>query len=58
MILSVFFALFLPCAGMSRVFIDHREGAVMGLDCAVCLDEIKSEQRARLIPDYNHGFQI
>ncbi|KAH7571578.1 hypothetical protein JRO89_XS04G0082300 [Xanthoceras sorbifolium] len=99
MILSVFFAMFLPCAGMSPVFIvyfcllwhasnntnrnDYRSQAVMtaevkglsatyleklpritgkelvmGSECAVCLDEIESEQPARLIPVCNHGFHI
>ncbi|KAH7567092.1 hypothetical protein JRO89_XS07G0015700 [Xanthoceras sorbifolium] len=99
MILSIFLALFLPCAGMSSVFIvyfcllwyvsnntnmnDYRSQAVkpvevkglsstyleklprttgkelvMGSECAVCLDEIESQQPARLIPGCNHGFHI
>ncbi|KAL7126370.1 hypothetical protein ABFS83_14G181800 [Erythranthe nasuta] len=27
-------------------------------DCAICLDEIESEQPARLIPGCNHGFHL
>lgn len=94
-------ALFLPCVGMSVVFIvymcllffsagggaDDLETAmsspekppppkglsgeeldklpkvtgkelVMGNDCAVCLDEIESEQPARMVPGCNHGFHL
>ncbi|KAM7256907.1 hypothetical protein ACFE04_012648 [Oxalis oulophora] len=31
---------------------------VMGNDCAVCLDEIESEEEARIVPGCNHGFHI
>ncbi|KAL8498476.1 hypothetical protein ACS0TY_021706 [Phlomoides rotata] len=31
---------------------------VLGTDCAVCLDEIESEQSARMIPGCNHGFHL
>ena len=31
---------------------------VLGTECAVCLDEIESEQQARLIPGCNHGFHV
>ncbi|KAJ4702189.1 putative Ring finger protein [Melia azedarach] len=101
MLLSVFLALFLPCAGMSLVFIvyisllwcsssDNNNNSqtdlrlpvksvkgegmsaseldqlpkitgkelVLGSDCAVCLDEIETEQPARLIPGCNHGFHL
>ncbi|GAB2300415.1 hypothetical protein Dimus_034458 [Dionaea muscipula] len=106
MLLAVFLALFLPCAGMSAVFIVYmcllwysvglggirggmrrygqgqdefgkpmsRRGLtpaeleklprvsgkelVLGTECAVCLDEIASEQPARLVPGCNHGFHL
>ncbi|KAK1555802.1 hypothetical protein Q3G72_031463 [Acer saccharum] len=102
MIFSIFLALFLPCAGMSSVFMvyicllwyassnntrnsntNYRSTAVktaevkglsateleklprttgkelvLGTECAVCLDEIESEQSARLVPGCNHGFHI
>ncbi|VFR03568.1 unnamed protein product [Cuscuta campestris] len=100
MLLSVFLALFLPCAGMSAVFLvyicllwyaaTYRGGAsaaaapaekgaqeiglsaaqlerlpavagkdlIMGRDCAVCLDDIESEQPARVVPGCNHGFHL
>ncbi|GAV87695.1 zf-RING_2 domain-containing protein [Cephalotus follicularis] len=29
-----------------------------GTDCAVCLDEIESEQPARQVPGCNHGFHL
>ncbi|KAK3231895.1 hypothetical protein Dsin_003776 [Dipteronia sinensis] len=101
MIFSIFLALFLPCAGMSTVFMvyicllwyassnntrnntNYRSTAVktaelkglsatdleklprttgkelvLGTECSVCLDEIESEQPARLIPGCNHGFHI
>ncbi|KAL3840179.1 hypothetical protein ACJIZ3_024770 [Penstemon smallii] len=101
MFVSVFLALFLPCAGMSTVFLvyicllfhdasanndnanqvfhapvkpNHDKGLsasdleklpkvagkdlVLGTDCAVCLDEIESEQPARMIPGCNHGFHL
>ncbi|KHN45955.1 hypothetical protein glysoja_023178, partial [Glycine soja] len=31
---------------------------VLGNECAVCLDEIESEQPARLVPGCNHGFHV
>lgn len=31
---------------------------VMGSECAVCLDEVESEQPARLVPGCNHGFHL
>ncbi|KAL3639025.1 hypothetical protein CASFOL_016932 [Castilleja foliolosa] len=31
---------------------------VLATDCAVCLDEIESEQAARIIPGCNHGFHL
>ncbi|KAK9216881.1 hypothetical protein WN944_008893 [Citrus x changshan-huyou] len=31
---------------------------VMGTECAVCLDEVESEQPARLVPGCNHGFHL
>ncbi|KAL3340785.1 hypothetical protein AABB24_029093 [Solanum stoloniferum] len=101
MLVSVFLALFLPCVGMSAVFLVyicllwyaaacqstgpgaenyHNEKTnqelglsaaqldklskitgkelVMGNDCAVCLDEIESEQIARVVPGCNHGFHL
>ncbi|KAK2660787.1 hypothetical protein Ddye_007320 [Dipteronia dyeriana] len=100
MIFSIFMALFLPCAGMSSVFMvyicllwyasnnthnntNYRSAAVktteltglsateleklprttgkelvLGTECAVCLDEIESEQPARVVPGCNHGFHI
>lgn len=96
MILSVFLALFLPCLGMSVVFLVYicllwyaandnpdipqpvkpaaRNGLsaaeleklpkitgkelVLGTECAVCLEEIESDQPARLVPGCNHGFHL
>ncbi|KAL4575455.1 hypothetical protein LXL04_022299 [Taraxacum kok-saghyz] len=95
MLLSVFLALFLPCAGMSAVFLIYicllcyaarhyhpddpvkpatEEGLssnqlarlpttmgkdlVLGTECAVCLDDIEPEQRARMFPGCNHGFHV
>ncbi|XP_031118485.1 E3 ubiquitin-protein ligase ATL23-like [Ipomoea triloba] len=102
MLLSVFLALFLPCAGMSAVFLvyicllwyaaTYQNGGaaaqsrqevmkgtkekglsaaqleklpaitgkdlVMGHDCAVCLDDIGSEEPARVVPGCNHGFHL
>ncbi|XP_052202485.1 E3 ubiquitin-protein ligase ATL23 [Diospyros lotus] len=99
MLVSVFLALFLPCAGMSAVFMVYicllwyaantsPQGAefrppvkpaagkglsaaeleklpkitgkelLMGTECAVCLDEIESDQPARLVPGCNHGFHL
>ncbi|KAI3472793.1 hypothetical protein Pfo_031030 [Paulownia fortunei] len=99
MLVSVFLALFLPCAGMSAVFLvyicllcysastnnENQEfqgpvkrsqekglsasdleklpkvtgkDLVLGTDCAVCLDEIESEQAARMVPGCNHGFHL
>ncbi|KAG5033777.1 hypothetical protein AAZX31_04G020400 [Glycine max] len=97
---SVLLALFLPCLGMSGVFIvymcllwyattrHHQQPPidgqpvkpvadkglsaleleklprvtgkelVLGNECAVCLDEIESEQPARLVPGCNHGFHV
>ncbi|KAJ9165925.1 hypothetical protein P3X46_020738 [Hevea brasiliensis] len=97
MLLSVFLALFLPCVGMSAVFLVYicllwyaannnqteiaspvkqpaekglsaselemlpkitgRE-LVMGTECAVCLEDIESEQPVRLVPGCNHGFHL
>ncbi|KAJ4848276.1 hypothetical protein Tsubulata_038033 [Turnera subulata] len=98
MLVSVFLALFLPCAGMSAVFIvyicllwyatntghlpdvslpvkpaTHKglspseldklpkvtgKDLVLGMECAVCLDDIEAEQPARLVPGCNHGFHL
>ncbi|CAK9178389.1 unnamed protein product [Ilex paraguariensis] len=96
MLVSVFLALFLPCAGMSAVFLVYicllwyaagtnsefrlpekptkdqglssseleklpkmtGKDLVMGTECAVCLDEIESDQAARLIPGCNHGYHL
>lgn len=106
MLVSVFLALFLPCVGMSAVFLvylcllwyaatyndsNHRhqnhhsdfhspvkptkkmglspsdldklpkvagKDLVLGSECAVCLDDIGSDEPARLIPGCNHGFHL
>ncbi|KAG6774759.1 hypothetical protein POTOM_022128 [Populus tomentosa] len=96
MLVSVFLALFLPCAGMSAVFIVYicllwytannqpeirlpvktvtekglssseleklpkvtGKELVLGTECAVCLDDIESEQVARMVPGCNHGFHV
>ncbi|GFP97736.1 E3 ubiquitin-protein ligase atl23 [Phtheirospermum japonicum] len=97
MLVPVFLALFLPCAGMGAVFLVYicllcysasihndvpaahvkrppekglsasdleklpkvaGKDLVLGTDCAVCLDEIESEQAARMIPGCNHGFHL
>ncbi|KAJ0086888.1 hypothetical protein Patl1_09486 [Pistacia atlantica] len=97
MLASVLLALFLPCLGMSGIFIVYicllwyvsslnqpdpplpvkpvtvlglsaseleklpkvtGKDLVMGTDCAVCLDEIESEQLVRLVPGCNHGFHL
>ncbi|XP_044510528.1 E3 ubiquitin-protein ligase ATL23 [Mangifera indica] len=99
MLASVLLALFLPCLGMSGIFIvyicllwyvsslNHHPDArfptvkpvavvglsaseleklpkvsgkelVVGTECAVCLDEIESEQPVRLVPGCNHGFHL
>ncbi|CAI9755817.1 unnamed protein product [Fraxinus pennsylvanica] len=96
MLVSVFIALFLPCAGMTALFLVYtcllwyaadsnnefqsplkprrEEGLsasdleklpkvtgkdlVLGTDCAVCLDDIESDQPARMIPGCNHGFHL
>ncbi|KAH6832884.1 hypothetical protein C2S53_014395 [Perilla frutescens var. hirtella] len=97
---SLFLALFLPCAGMSAIFLvyicllcysarasngDDRQfrapvkaiqnsglsasdlqklaavtgkDLVMGSDCAICLDDIESQQPARMVPGCNHGFHL
>ncbi|KAG5018192.1 hypothetical protein AAZX31_06G020400 [Glycine max] len=96
---SVLLALFLPCLGMSGVFIVYMcllwyattrrnqppidgqpvkpvtdkglsaleleklpkitgKELVLGTECAVCLDEIESEQPARVVPGCNHGFHV
>nr|TKS10015.1 zinc finger family protein [Populus alba] len=31
---------------------------VLGTECAVCLDDIESEQLARIVPGCNHGFHL
>ncbi|KAL3641026.1 hypothetical protein CASFOL_015994 [Castilleja foliolosa] len=31
---------------------------VLGTDCAICLEEMESEQVARMIPGCNHGFHL
>ncbi|KAJ6405959.1 hypothetical protein OIU84_013848 [Salix udensis] len=31
---------------------------VLGTECAVCLDDIESEQLARMVPGCNHGFHL
>ncbi|KAL2512825.1 E3 ubiquitin-protein ligase ATL23 [Abeliophyllum distichum] len=98
MLVSVFIALFLPCAGMTAVFLvyscllwyaadsdndqefqspvkpSREEGLsasdleklpkvtgkdlVLGTDCAVCLDDIESDQPVRMVPGCNHGFHL
>lgn len=103
MLVSVFLALFLPCAGMSAVFLVYicllwyaastsrnfdanyhhfqspvkppkgnglstsdleklpkvtGKDLVLGAECAVCLDDIQSDEPARLIPGCNHGFHV
>ncbi|CAI0435084.1 unnamed protein product [Linum tenue] len=65
MLLSVFLALFLPCAekGLSAEELENLpkvagKELTMGDECAVCLDEIEPEQIARRIPVCNHGFHI
>ncbi|XP_057794902.1 E3 ubiquitin-protein ligase ATL23 [Salvia miltiorrhiza] len=99
MLVSIFLALFLPCAGMSVIFLvyicllcysartsnDEQQfrapvkpfqnrglsasdlqklpkvtgkDLVLGTDCAICLDEIESEQPARMVPGCNHGFHL
>ncbi|XP_018808126.1 E3 ubiquitin-protein ligase ATL23 [Juglans regia] len=96
MIVWVFLALFLPCAGTIVVYLFYicllwyvknyenepqfpvkpvtqnglsmaeleklpkvtGKELVLGTECAVCLDEIESEQLARLIPGCNHGFHV
>ncbi|KAF5767295.1 putative transcription factor C2H2 family [Helianthus annuus] len=92
---SMFLALFLPCAGMSVVFIIYMcllcyaarhlheiipvkptsgnglsaaeldklpktTGHELGLatECSICLDDIESEQPARVVPGCNHGFHL
>ncbi|KAK7376682.1 hypothetical protein VNO80_02096 [Phaseolus coccineus] len=93
---SVLLALFLPCLGMSAVFIvymcllwyatTHRtdpqlpakplpdaglspaqlqnlpsitgKDLLMGSECAVCLDDIATDQPARLVPGCNHAFHV
>ncbi|KAE8715572.1 hypothetical protein F3Y22_tig00110163pilonHSYRG00218 [Hibiscus syriacus] len=99
-LVSVLLALFLPCAGISAVFVvyicllwyasnfrtDNQSGSplpikqvgekglsvselemlpkvtgkelVLGIDCAVCLDEVEIEQPIRMIPGCNHGFHL
>lgn len=103
MLFSLFMALFLPCTGMTAVFVVYvcllwftaggggegyiggagasspvkaaagkglspeelekvpkvrGEELVMGNECAVCLDEIESDQTARMVPGCNHGFHL
>lgn len=99
MLLTVFLALFLPCVGMSVVFLVYiclvwyaatyhhssthqnqpvkptKENGlsaeqldklpkitgkemVLSNDCAVCLENIESEQQVRLVPGCNHGFHL
>ncbi|GMH27347.1 hypothetical protein Nepgr_029190 [Nepenthes gracilis] len=102
MLVAVFLAFFLPCAGMSAVFVVYMcllwysascggsgngqtefispvkpvsgkgltameleklprvsgKELVSGTDCAVCLEEIESEQPARLVPGCSHGFHL
>ncbi|KAL9395470.1 hypothetical protein Peur_009723 [Populus x canadensis] len=97
MLVSVLFALFLPCVGMSVVFFIYicllwyaannqpeniplpvkavtekglssseleklpkvtGKELVLGTECAVCLDDIESEQLARIVPGCNHGFHL
>lgn len=99
MLLTVFLALFLPCVGMSVVFLvyiclvwyaatyhhssTHQDQPVkatkenglsaeqldklpkitgkemvLSNDCAVCLENIESEQQVRLVPGCNHGFHL
>lgn len=94
---SVLLALFLPCLGMSAVFVVYmcllwyatthhppetrlrakpvsdkglsasqlqKLPSITGKDlplaseCAVCLDEIDSDQPARVLPGCNHGFHL
>ncbi|KAF5777682.1 putative transcription factor C2H2 family [Helianthus annuus] len=96
MLLSVVLALFLPCAGMTIVFIAYisllcyaaryhhqtdppvkpatqnglssgeleklpvatGKDLVLGVECAVCLDDVEPEQLARMFPGCNHGFHL
>ncbi|KAK9059891.1 hypothetical protein SSX86_020595 [Deinandra increscens subsp. villosa] len=96
MLLSVILALFLPCAGMTLIFIVYifllcyaarrhpqtsaltkppaqnglscaeleklpvttGKDLVLGTECAVCLDDVEPEQRARILPGCNHGFHL
>ncbi|KZV20117.1 hypothetical protein F511_36900 [Dorcoceras hygrometricum] len=101
MLVSIFLALFLPCAGMTAVFLVYicllcyaagtnsgdgnqefqlsvkpkqqnglsdsdleklprvtGKDLILGSDCAICLDEIESEQPAKLLPVCNHGFHL
>ncbi|KAL5778270.1 hypothetical protein ACOSP7_011196 [Xanthoceras sorbifolium] len=49
--------------GLSSTYLEKlprttRKELVMGSECAVCLDQIESQQPARLIPGCNHGFHI
>jgi len=93
---SVLLALFLPCLGMSAVFIVYMcllwyattyrtdpqlpakpvsdaglspqqlqklpsitgKDLLMGSECAVCLDDIATDQPARLVPGCNHAFHV
>ncbi|KAJ6998865.1 E3 ubiquitin-protein ligase ATL23-like [Populus alba x Populus x berolinensis] len=65
MLVSVFLALFLPCAekGLSSSELEKLpkvtgKELVLGTECAVCLDDIESEQVARMVPGCNHGFHL
>ncbi|QCD98747.1 E3 ubiquitin-protein ligase ATL23-like [Vigna unguiculata] len=93
---SVLLALFLPCLGMTAVFIVYMcllwyatthhtdpplpakpvsdgglspsqlqklpsitgKDLLTGSECAVCLDDIASDQPARLVPGCNHAFHV
>ncbi|XP_061968493.1 E3 ubiquitin-protein ligase ATL23 isoform X2 [Populus nigra] len=65
MLVSVLFALFLPCVekGLSSSELEKLpkvtgKELVLGTECAVCLDDIESEQLARIVPGCNHGFHL
>ncbi|CAN0847956.1 E3 ubiquitin-protein ligase ATL23 [Linum grandiflorum] len=65
MLLSVFLALFLPCAGIGLSSSELEKlpkvagkELVMGNECAVCLDEIEAEDPARMIPVCKHGYHL
>ncbi|XP_011034969.1 PREDICTED: E3 ubiquitin-protein ligase ATL23-like [Populus euphratica] len=65
MLVSVLLALFLPCVekGLSSSELEKLPKVTgkelgLGTECAVCLDDIESEQLARIVPGCNHGFHL